>query len=404
MTVRGVRWSVIGSLWLAAAAAGASSEYQLKYHARFLPEDNAVAASITVRQRGARLTLVDLNAPAARFSDFEGDGDIDRDGDRLVWEVPSRGGELRYRAVVDHKRSGAWDARMTEEWAVLRLDDLFPPARTRSRRSARADTTLAMEGPEGWRFETRYGPVDGKGVSLNARGRRFDRPVGWMAAGELGIRRTSIADRHIVIAGPKDQGFRRMDLLVFLNYTLPTLARIAPSLPDRMLIVGGSRDMWRGGLSGPGSLYVHPDRPLVSGNATSTFLHELMHVATEEPSADGDDWIVEGIAEYYSLAVLKRSGGITSKRFTGTLADLEEWVDEEDGELSDPSTGADTARAVLLFHALDLELEAAGASLDDVAAKLLAGRVDRKRLASLVKAELGGPSKVLAEAVMPEAD
>jgi hypothetical protein len=241
-------------------------------------------------------------------------------------------------------------------------------------------------------------------VSVDSRGRRFDRPVGWLAAGELGIRRTSIADRHIVIAGPKDQGFRRMDLLVFLNWTLPHLVRVAPSLPDRLLIVGGSRSMWRGGLSGPGSLYVHPDRPLVSGNATSTFLHELIHVATTDTSADGDDWIVEGIAEYYSLLLLLRSGGISGTRFQGTLEDLRDWMVKDRGKLSDPSTGADTARAVLLFRDLDVELAAAGARLDDVITKLLAGRMDRKRLQTLTEAELGRPSKVLADADMPAID
>jgi hypothetical protein len=390
-------------LWLAATA-HASTDYELTFHARFLPEEDAVEATILVRQQTPGLTLVDLNAPESRFTDFEGDGDVDRDDDRVIWKVPGKGGELRYRTVVDHKRSGSYDARMTDDWAILRLDDLFPPARTRSSSGARASTRLALEGPGSWNFETPYGPVTSEGVSINSRGRRFDRPVGWLAAGELGIRRTSIADRHIVIAGPKDQGFRRMDLLVFLNWTLPHLVRVAPSLPDRLLIVGGSQSMWRGGLSGPGSLYVHPDRPLVSGNATSTFLHELIHVATTDTSADGDDWIVEGIAEYYSLLLLLRSGGISGTRFQGTLEDLRDWMVKDRGKLSDPSTGADTARAVLLFRDLDVELAAAGARLDDVITKLLAGRMDRRRLQTLTEAELGRPSKVLADADMPAID
>lgn len=394
-------WLTIGTALPAVADA---PSYALEYRARFLPEEDRAAVSITVRQSEGRLTLVDLNAPEHRFHDFEGDGDIDREGDRLQWKVPADGGELRYRTTVDHKRDDAYDARLTDDWAILRLDDLFPPIRSRSRPGVHAETTLYLEGPQGWSFETPYGRVREAGVSVDTAGRRFDRPVGWMAAGDLGTRRADIAGRRFVITGPKDEGFRRLDLLTFLHWTVPDLVKAVPSLPSRVLIVGGSQDMWRGGLSGPASLYVHPDRPLVSGNATSTFLHELVHVATAEPPADGDDWIAEGLAEYYSLEVLRRTGGISQARYQGALEDLREWVDDDGGELSDPSTGEETAAAVLMFRDLDQELRKAGASLDDVAAELLAGAVNRDRLSELSERLLGKPSRVLACANMPDHD
>lgn len=384
---------------LAGSAGAVARDYGLVYRAEFLPEKGYARAEMVVDQTGPGLTLLDLNAPASTYSNFEGDGSVSRQGDRLIWKVPRSGGALRYRVQVDHKRSGAWDARLTPDWAIVRLDDLFPPARSRARRGAEARTRLELRGPSGWSFETRYGPVDGDGVSVDTPGRRIDRPLGWLAAGDLGIRRTRVGDRRIAIAGPKGQDFRRMDALAFLRWTLPELVRIAPSFPDRLLVVGGSRDMWRGGLSGPGSLYVHPDRPLISGNATSTFLHELMHVATEEPPAPGDDWIVEGMAEYYSLVVLLRSGAISGRRFERAFGMLRGWAEEDDGRLTDPSTGADTARAVLLFRDLDNELAAAGSSLDDVAGDLLGGRVSRQRLTSRVEELLGGPSAVLEEAL-----
>jgi hypothetical protein len=238
--------------------------------------------------------------------------------------------------------------------------------------------------------------VDEDGVSLDTGGRRFDRPLGWLAAGDLGIRRTRIADRRIAIAGPRGEGFRSMDMLTFLRWTLPELIRVAPSFPERLLIVGSSEDMWRGGLSGPGSLYVHPSRPLVSGNATSTVLHELMHVATLEPPESDADWIAEGLAEYYSLVVLLRTGGISGRRFQRSLDWLEAWARVRDGRLSDPSTSANTARAVLLFRDLDLELRQAGQSLDAVTRDLLEDRIGLKRLAELVTASLQAPSQVLA--------
>jgi len=369
--------------------------YKLAYQATFQPDTGYAQARITVRQESSRLRLMDLNAPSTRYSEFSGDGSITRDGRRVLWQVPAEGGELRYRVQVRSQRSDAPDARMTADWAVMRLDDLFPPARSRSRRGAASQASLTLKGPDGWSFETPYGPVDGT-VDFDTAGRRLDRPLGWLAAGDLGIRRSTIAGRRIAIAGPREQGFRRMDLLAFLHWTLPELVAIAPSLPQRVLIVGGGRDMWRGGLSGPGSLYLHPDRPLLSGNATSPVLHELMHVAMTEPPADGDDWIVEGVAEYYSLMVMLRSGGISGQRFEGTLDWHREWADREDGRLAHPSTGADSARAVMLFRDLDLELAAAGERLDRVAADLLNGTVSRERLAELLEARLGRPSTVLS--------
>ncbi|MDZ7668550.1 MAG: hypothetical protein U5Q16_03710 [Gammaproteobacteria bacterium] len=376
-------------------AAETARDYDLAYQATFQPDTGCAQARITVRQESSRLRLLDFNAPSSRYSEFSGDGEITRQGRRVLWQVPAEGGEIRYRVRVKSQRSGDPDARMTADWAVARLDDLFPPARSRSRRGTSSRASLTLAGPEGWSFETPYGPVDGT-VDFDTAGRRLDRPLGWLAAGDLGIRRSTIAGRRVAIAGPRDQGFRRMDLLAFLHWTLPELVAIAPSLPRRVLIVGAGRDMWRGGLSGPGSLYLHPDRPLLSGNATSPVLHELMHVAMTQPPADGDDWIVEGVAEYYGLVILLRSGGISGDRFERALDWHRDWAQQENGRLAHPSTGPDTARAVLLFRDLQLELAAAGECLDPVVAELLQGSISRERLAGLLEARLGRPSAVLS--------
>lgn len=384
---------------LGSAADGADHyAYDLSYHAEFLPEAGYAAARIEVRQAAPNLRRVDLNAPAAAYSGFSGDGEVRRDGDRVLWEIPSEGGTLRYNAIVDHKRDGVYDARMTDAWALLRLDDLFPPMRSRSNKHAHGHARLAFAGPKGWSFETPYGPVEGS-VPVQTPGRRLDRPLGWMVAGNLGIRRMKLGERRVAVAGPRGESFRSLDLLTFLHWTMPVLFRIAPQFPDRVLIVSGSHDMWRGGLSGPGSLYIHPDRPLVSGNSTSPVLHELMHVATAEPPVRGDDWIAEGLAEYYSLAILLRSGGISGARFERSLAWLADWARRDGGRLTDASTGANTARAALLFRDLTVELSADGKRLDAVVARLLDGPLSRRRLVDLVAAELGHPSVVLARAL-----
>jgi hypothetical protein len=269
----------------------------------------------------------------------------------------------------------------------------------RSLAGARAAATLTLAGPEDWSYETGYGPVKGM-LPVSNPERRFDRPIGWLVAGELGIRRTEIGDRRIAVAAPTELGFRRMDTLTFLRWTLPALAAVLPSLPERLLVTSGGPEMWLGALSAPNSLYLHPDRPLVSENATSTLLHELVHVAMRTPPAAGDDWIAEGLAEYYSLTVLERTGGISLQRYHGALAALEQWAERDEGTLADPSTGPDTAYAAVLFHRLDRELKAAGSSLDVVVRQLFGdGEVSRRRLDALVRKALGHPSRVLPKPV-----
>jgi len=131
--------------------------YKLAYQATFQPDTGYAQARITVRQESSRLRLMDLNAPSTRYSEFSGDGSITRDGRRVLWQVPAEGGELRYRVQVRSQRSDAPDARMTADWAVMRLDDLFPPARSRSRRGAASQASLTLKGTDGWSFDSAEG-------------------------------------------------------------------------------------------------------------------------------------------------------------------------------------------------------------------------------------------------------
>lgn len=390
------------SLFITELAHADDSVYQLAYSAEFLPKDGHAAARIEVAQHGGRLRLLDFNAPPDRYTEFSGDGDITRTGERLIWTVPAEGGVLRYQARIDRRRGDSFDASMTADQAVMRLDDLFPPARARTLVGSASEATLMLSGPAGWSFESGYGRVDRPRAVVNAE-RRFVRPIGWLVAGDLGVRRDTISDRAIVVAAPKGSGFRRLDTLAFLNWTLPELLAIAPDFPRHLLIVGGRDQMWRGALSAPNSIYLHPARPLVSENATSTLLHELVHVAMSASPAEGDDWIAEGLAEYYSLTLLLRSGGISPRRYQTALADLQAWSERDQGRLADPSTGADTAYAVTLFRELDLELTAAGSSLDAVVSQLFAGTdVDRGTLEGLVAGALGRSSRVLSRVMNPD--
>ncbi|MGH8033852.1 MAG: hypothetical protein ACREO9_01410, partial [Lysobacterales bacterium] len=91
--------------------------YKVEYSGTFVPERGVVATRIKVTQSRHVLRLLDLDADPEKYSEFTGDGDIRRDGNRLMWSVPSEGGSLAYDVRVDSDRGLLLDARMTEEWA-----------------------------------------------------------------------------------------------------------------------------------------------------------------------------------------------------------------------------------------------------------------------------------------------
>src|SRR5690606_34941216 len=175
-------------------------------------------------------------------------------------------------------------------------------------------------------------------------------------------------------------------------------------LPERLLVVSARDDMWRGGLSGPNSLYLHADRPLISENGTSTPLHEMVHVVTGLRGRDGGDWIVGGLAGYYSLKLMWRSGKLTMRRHQRAFRLLGDWggVLELEDLHPDLARGPVTARAVVLFRKLDNEIHRESGkkrSLDDVVKRLVekGEPVDLERLRAAVEAVLGEPAKALAE-------
>jgi hypothetical protein len=149
---------------------------------------------------------------------------------------------------------------------------------------------------------------------------------------------------------------RRMDMLALLHWTLPELKEILPDALPRLTIVSAGAPMWRGGLSAPASFFLHADRPLISENATSSLLHEVMHTALGLRSSDGNDWIVEGLAEYYSIELLRRGNAISASRATKAFAQLAEWGEQSRTLCGAQSTAATTALAVTIMRKLDREL------------------------------------------------
>jgi hypothetical protein len=390
---------------LAGAAAAEDREYSLLYMAEFSAGDPVARASIVVTQERSLLREVQVFIDPQRHRLLRACGEVEENADGWTWRPPpQRCGALEYEVTIPDRRGEGYDAYMADDWAIVRLDDLFPPAATRTLKGAVSRASLSFTLPEDWSAETPYGSIDDKPRAIANPERRFDRPVGWAILGDLGVRRQKIADRRVVVAAPVGTGYRRLDTIAMLNWNLPQLVEVFPTLPGRLLIVGADAPMWRGGLSGPNSLLLHGSLPLISENGTSTLLHELVHVASGLRAEGDADWIIEGSAEYYGLELMRRSGTITPYRFERALKGLARWHREEGvDELStDRAYGATTAKAVLIMQRLDAEIrEASGGrnSLDDVMRLLIKGdgEVSETDFRDAVGQVLGRPSRVLAE-------
>lgn len=398
-------------------ACASADEYAIDFTARLDPNSGTAAVSLHVTQDKHLLRTLKLRAPAELFADFQANGgSVERSADRVTWTIPETGGTLHYSATLNVPKGSGFDARSTADWALLRFEDLLPPLHSRARKGSKSKFTVTLSGPPDWSFETRYGRWQGKPLRIRTTDKNLDRPTGWLLAGKLGVRREPIEGMDVTVAAPTGTRFPRIPTLAFLRWTMPDFAAVFPKLPERLLIVSGDDAMWRGALSGPESLFLHRARPLISENGTSPLLHELVHVATRMSAATGDDWIVEGLAEYYSLEILRRSDGLSQRRFDAALDDMRQWVKTKNGKLTDPSKGVDTAAAVLLFAELAKELagktpgepssDKTSTGLDAVVADLSrssAGRtrVSRSDLATSVQNLLGHKSRTLSNAKLP---
>lgn len=376
--------------------------YQVVYRAELDPKSGLAHASVTIDQPRRLVRGVELHMPRDRYQNIRPASQVEINGDQVIWRPLKKGSTLRYDFIIDHKRdNGLADARITATWALLKLDHLFPRASARVVKGATSEATMKLTAPEGWGVETPYGRGAGEVMDVSNPHRLFDRPLGWLIAGKLGSRSDQLGERVVRVASPLGTGIKANDIVAFLLWTMPPLIEVLPNFPNYLLVVSGSEDMWRGGLSGVNSLYVHPDRPMISGNRTSTMVHELFHVGSGLHGTGGADWIIEGLAEYYGLAVLFRSGGISEYRYNEAFDDLARWSADVKCEATDRSQGKRNAHAALVMRALDNEIRDATGnkkSLDDVVRALVhADRsVTNADFRAAVTGMIGNPARALA--------
>jgi hypothetical protein len=406
---------VLTAQLLAAASAVSATPDASAYDVQFRLELEAgradARATIRIVQPEQALRRLRLRLPETLFSAISADGRLERETDYVVWHVPARGGEIRYRVQISHQRdAGAYDALVTPGWAIFRGDDVFPPAEVTQKPGARGRAELLLDLPPGWRAVTPWRRDASGRRMVSDPERSYARPVGWMAAGHLGSRTDNIGPTRVIVAAPKGQGVQRVPMMALIRWTLPLLQANLDEVPAFLPVVAAGDPMWRGGLSAPNSLFVHAGRPLISENGTSTLVHELVHVLMPVPAADEHDWIDEGLAEYLGLVVLERSGTISRERFDRAIASFQRRGTGLRSLKTKYASGAVLARAVVIFHELDRELQQRSGGrkeLFDLARRLTIETqpVDLKRLRALAAEVAGGGAlKSLSAPRLPGAD
>ncbi|MEO0998828.1 MAG: hypothetical protein AAFX58_15030, partial [Pseudomonadota bacterium] len=151
------------SLALATAATADTPSYRLYYSMAIDPDDSHVRASVRVAQSNAELREVKFEPDERRFHSFEADSDLSRDGDRYVWSVPADGGTLSWVATAtNQRRSKRYDARITDDWALFRGEDVFPAMASVARRGAVSKASLSVDAPRGWSVLTPFEEDDGR--------------------------------------------------------------------------------------------------------------------------------------------------------------------------------------------------------------------------------------------------
>ncbi|KPU50724.1 hypothetical protein AN403_62 [Pseudomonas fluorescens] len=382
----------------------AANKVNLDYHVHLLPQSDQAEVRLTLAQGSAVRSLDFDLGDGSRYSDFKADGQwqlTPGKAARGVWRPTADKASLTYRVSISHgRKSGSFDTRMTPNWALIRGEDLVPAAKLDQQDGIELVSRLEFELPAGWKsVETAWPRIGQNKFRIDNPSRLFDRPTGWMLAGQLGSRRTRLGETEVTVASPLGQGMRRMDVLTLLTFVWPQVQALYPRHPGKLLVVGANDPMWRGSQSAHESIYLNSHLPLVSESGTSALVRELAQMFGRINGTQRSDWISEGFAEYYAIELVRRAGGMSDERYEnlhGKLVGISQKVTTLRGERVNP---AQVARAVVLLQELDREIRLKThnkRSLDDVLrGAMRLGDIDTKTFVQLSESVIGGSSKVL---------
>lgn len=376
--------------------------FAIDYVVTFRPGESGVARVRWELSGAEEIDGLKFKAPRDRFSDIRGSGEIEIEDGVVEWEPHGPYAHLEYKVKVDHRRGdkGHFDSYSTRDWVLFRARDLFPPVRvsyetrkegTRPRSRAR----LVFRLPDDWKSAAAHPSIAPDVYSLTT-GKVLSRPSGWIALGKLKRTHQEIDEVMVQIAEAPEAKLPSDDVFAMLTDALPRLRKIFRRMPPQILIVSAGDPMWRGGLSAYHSLFLHGDRPLRTPDKTSPVLHELFHVVQPFRGRANADWIVEGLAEYYSLELQRRSGALTAGGFSKGLGYFAKYGMWNVDLTKQTDNAATNNSAPLVMYALDqrIQRETAGKkSLDDVVTVLAekGGWVDTESFRGAVDKVSGKP-------------
>lgn len=296
---------------------------------------------VKVGLRGAdevrRVTFV---LERGRYRYFNGGGQIVQLGSDVIWTPERLNASLEYEVILPHERKkGVYDSFGKKDWFITRTNDLFAYKKFAFRRSAKSLTTVSFDLPSGWDVETEMLPLGQDSYRTQSfPGHRYEWPTGWVIFGRIERTIAKADDVVITIAYPK--AFLENTSLVAISgnilpmspaerfakkmvqareiyeKVIPLMKKFLPQYARRFLIIYGEKPMWMGGLSGENSLFINRRIANLSKDYSSTLVHEYFHVCQgfKKNKKDGE-WLVEGLAEYFSLLLLKEAGITTPQQF-----------------------------------------------------------------------------------------
>jgi len=378
-----------------------AKKVDLDYHVKLLPQSDQAEVRVSLSQGSAVRSLDFELGRDGDYSDFKADGQWKVSGHRGLWQPSADKASLTYRVRLSHARKpGIYETRMTPGWALFRGEDLVPTAHLDQQDGVELVSRLVFELPTGWKsVETAWPRIGKHTFRINNVSRLFDRPTGWMLAGNLGSRRVRLGETDVTVTSPKGQAMRRMDVLTLLTFVWPQVEAAFPRHPAKLLIVGASDPMRRGAFSARDSVYLNSRTPLVSENGSSPLIREVVHAIGRFSDHDASDWISEGLAEYYAIELLRRGGGITDERYAAIQARLTREGKDVTSLRGEHVSGATVARAVVVMQELDREIRVKThnkRSLDDLAQVVMrANSVSTPEFVRLAQSIIGESSVVL---------
>jgi len=340
-----------------------------------IPSAGATTALVRWELAGIdEVKRIRLRFDPQRFDGFDGSGTLDRRRGEVQWSPSGPYAHLTYRVALVHPHAPGkgYDSWVGDGWILTRTSALFPRSavlfRTDIEPHPESRARLVFRLPAHWDAVTVM-PAAGVHQFLVESPDRFDHPRGWLMLGRFHRTDAVVHGTAVTIAAAPGAALPSARVLALLDRALPVMHELMGRVRSRLLIVTGVDPMWRGGLSGEDSFYMHGDRPLQTPDRTSPYLHELFHVSAPfRPAADAH-WVTEGLAELYTIEVQRRVGLLDDEGYAKALRLFARYGLWDRDFTRDQDRAIHNNSAPLVLYALDRRIRhgTGGAhSLDDV--------------------------------------